>query len=145
MGAGYANFIFEFTRKYPLAQVPALGGKRSPFVDSEERARLRNQFAEAAPSNRASTLILHADLIAGRVCMNAGGDAFAQGEDEETIFEILRKYFRPDAPGHRYRRVAKFSQKKRAGQTMERYLLGFDVLRRKVEARVILEEAFPDS
>ena len=39
--------------------------------------------------------------------MNAGGGALMHGEDVETILEILRNYFQPDALGLVLRRKAK--------------------------------------
>ena len=58
---------------------------------------------------------------------------------------ILRNYIQPDALDHMYQEETEFSPKKRADQTMERYLPEFDGLRRKEEARVIMGGAFPDA
>ena len=75
--------------------------------------------------------IFRMDAIARQVCLNAGGDAFTQGEDVEAILDTLRNYFQPDALGHVYYQATKFSREGRAGQTAERYLLEFDVLRER--------------
>ena len=84
------------------------------------------------------------DTIARQVCLNAGEDAFMQGEDLGAILKIARNYFQPDALSHAYRQVAKFHKRRRADHATERCLPGFDVLRRKAEARVEMEGAFPD-
>ena len=85
---------------YPLAQVPAFGGKSASFFDYEQRVRLWGQAAGVNPSERASMLILRMDTIARQVCLNAGGDTFTQREAADAILKILRNYLQPDALGH---------------------------------------------
>ena len=57
---------------------------------------------------------------------------------------ISRNYFQPDALGRVYQQVTKFSRYRRADQNMERYLLAFDVPRRKAGARVVTGRALPE-
>ena len=105
--------------------------------------RLRDQRAELDPSDRASTLILRMDTISRQVCLNAGGDTCSQEEDAENILEVLRSYVQPGALGRIYRQAAKFLRRKSADRTIGRYLLIFDVLRGKAEARAIEGVALP--
>ena len=85
------------------------------------------------------------DTIARQVCLNAGGDNFTQGADAENILKVLRSYLQPDALGRMRQRATKSSQNKRADQPTERYLLEYDVLRRKAEARAIAGRESPDA
>ena len=128
----------------PLVQVAAFDGKGSPSVDYEQRVRLWGRTAEVDPSRRASTLYPRMDTIARRICLDAGGDTFPQGEDADTISETLRNYCRPDTIDYVYQQITKFSRYKRTDQTVERRRLDFDVLRHDAEARVITGGSFLD-
>ena len=75
--------------------------------------------------------------------MHEGGDALTHGEGVESILNISREYFAPDASDHVYRQVVKFAQYKHADQTLGRYLPEFGILRRKAEARVEMGNALP--
>ena len=90
-------------------------------------------------------LILQMDTIGRQVCLSAGGDTFARGEDVETILKTSREYIQPDASGHVYQQMAELLQYKRADQAIGRYLLESDVFRREAEARVVMGGAFPDT
>ena len=78
------------------------------------------------------------DTVARQLRLIAGGDTFAQGEGAGTTLETLRNYLKPDALAHLYQQMAKFLLRRRTDQATVRYLLAFDVLRRKAEARVIM-------
>ena len=77
------------------------------------------------------------DTFARQVFSNAGGDTCMRGYDVETIMNFPRDYFQPAALGHVYRQGAKLLQYARTGQTMERFLVEFDTLLRKAEARAL--------
>ena len=58
--------------------------------------------------------------------------------------EISRERFAPDAFGSIFQDMAKFMNFKRTDQDMDTYLMEFDILRRKAEARMIKGGGFPD-
>ena len=77
--------------------------------------------------------------------MNAAGDNFSHREDVGNILTGLDSYVQPGPLFRIYRQVDKFSRYERTDQTMERYLLEFDVLRGEVGARAIGCVAPPDA
>ena len=89
-------------------------------------------------------LIPRMGTVARQVCHNAGDDAFIGGKGAETALETWRNYSQPDPLGPVRQTVTKFLQYVRAGRTLGRYHLEFDVLRRKTEARVVTGGAFLD-
>ena len=60
------------------------------------------------------------------------------------IPHILRERFAPDAIDSVFQDVAKFMYFNRMDQKMGTYLLEFDMLRRKAEARMLIGSGFPD-
>ena len=61
------------------------------------------------------------------------------------VLQVLKQYFAPDASDHVYQDVWKFLHHKRTDQTMERFLLEFDLLRTKAERKIQKGFQFPDS
>ena len=80
------------------------------------------------------------DTIARPVCLDAGGGTFTQGEDVGVILKVLRNYLKPGAD-RIYQQETKFPRNTRDDQTTGRYVLEFDVLRRKTEARALMGTA----
>ena len=78
-------------------------------------------------------LSLEMDTSARQVCLNV---------DVEEIARSMLECCQPDALGHIHHQVTTRLQYKRTGQTMEPYLLEFDILRRRVQVRVIMGGAF---
>ena len=68
-----------------------------------------------------------------------------EGVAVTEVSQELKQYFLPDASDHVYQDVWKFLPHKRADQTMERFLLEFDVLRTKAERKIQTGFRFPDS
>ena len=51
------------------------------------------------------------------------------GVEVAEVLQVLKQYFLPDASDHVYQDVWKFLHRKRTDETMERFLLEFDLLR----------------
>ena len=58
-----------------------------------------------------------------------------EGVAVTEVLQVLKQYFLPDASDHVYQDVWKFLHHKRTDQTMERFLLEFDLLRSKAERK----------
>ena len=58
------------------------------------------------------------------------------GVEVAEVLQVLKMYFLPDASDHVYQDVWKFLHHKRTDQTMERFLLEFDLLRTKAEREI---------
>ena len=84
------------------------------------------------------------DPTARQVCLHSGGDAFMEGVDVTSILQTLKHYFLPDATDQVFQDVQRFLHYKRTDQPMERFILDFDVLRRKAERRIQTGFQFPD-
>ena len=63
--------------------------------------------------------------------MTVGEDYIANDGGAHQILRILRERFAPGAIGAIYEEVAKFTDFKRTDQTMDVYLIEFDMLREK--------------
>ena len=125
--------------------VPTFDGKGSSFQDFEQRVALWNRTTEIQPDRRASQLVLHMEPFARQICLQSGGDSFMDGVAAMEVLQVLKQYFLPDASGHVYQDVWKFLHHKRTDQTMERFLLEFDLLRTKAEREIQRGFQFPDS
>ena len=68
-----------------------------------------------------------------------------EGVAVTEVLQELKQYFSPDASDHVYQDVWKFLHHKRTDQTMERFLLEFDLLRTKAERKIQMGFRFPDS
>ena len=74
------------------------------------------------PIKRASALISNMDPVAREACMAAGSDQLANQDGVTKITQLLSAHLAPDAADSAYQEVARFSQFKRAAQTMGGYL-----------------------
>ena len=108
------------------------GGEASFFATNDEKVISRNQISTIGPSRRAAHLLLH-----------CGKDLIANQDGAQQILRILRERFAPDAIDAIIQEVAKFMNFKRADQTMDVYLLEFDVLREKAQAQMATGGGFP--
>ena len=115
---------------------PTFDGKGPSYQDYEQRVALRNRTAEIHPAQRASQLVLHMEPFARQICLQSGGDSFMDGVEVVEVLQVLKQYFSPDASDHVYQDVWKFLHHKRTDQTMERFLLEFDLLRTKAERKI---------
>ena len=76
--------------------------------------------------------------------MAVGKDVVGRIDGVEHISEILRERFAPRPIDSILQDMAKFSFFKRTGQNMDAYLMVFDMLRQRAEARMITGCGFPD-
>ena len=60
------------------------------------------------------------------------------------ILRISRERFAPDAIASIFQDVVKFMYLKRTGHNTGTYLMEFDMLRQKAEARMLIRTGFPD-
>ena len=67
------------------------------------------------------------------------------GVEVAGVLQVLKQYFSPDASDHVYQDVWEFINQKKTDQTMERFLLEFDLLRTKAERKIQKGFQFPDS
>ena len=125
--------------------MPTFDGKGSSFQDFEQRVALWNRTTDIPPDRRASQLVLHMEPFARQICLQNGGDSFMDGVAVIEVMQVLKQYFLPDASDHVYQEVWKFLHHKRTDQTMERFLLEFDLLRTKAERKIQTGFRFPDS
>ena len=96
------------------------------------------------PDKKAAHLLLRKSDAARKVGVRAGKDVVGNLDRAEQILKISRERFAPDAIDSIFRDVVKFMYFKRLGQTMDTYLLDFDMLRRKAESRMLIGAGFPD-
>ena len=129
----------------PLVRVPAFERKCATFVDHKQRVRSWGQSAERGPSKRVSMLILPKAAVARHVCPNAGGDTFTKDEGVGNISKALRNYFQPAALDRIHQQATEFLRYRCAYQTMGRFFLELDGLRREAEEGVIMAETLRDA
>ena len=125
--------------------MPTFDGKSSSFMDFEQRVALWNRTTEVHPAQRASRLVLHMTPFARQICLQNGGDTFMDGVEVAEVLQELKQYFSPGASDHVYQDVWEFIHHKKTDQTMERFLLEFDLLRSKAERKIQTGFQFPDS
>ena len=82
--------------------------------------------------------------VARKVRLTIGKDVVGNLDGVEQILNILRNRFAPDKADCIFQDVTKFLFFKRTTQDMDTYLLEFDMLRRRAEARFATGTGFPD-
>ena len=82
--------------------------------------------------------------IARKVRMTVNEDHTGNTEGVQRENRISQERYAPDAIDAICQEVAKFTNYKRTDKTMDVYLMKFNVLREKVEARVVMGSGFPD-
>ena len=124
--------------------VLSFDGNASSFAKNEEKVILWNQISTVGPQERDANLLLHMTDIERNVCMSVGKDHIGNSVRPQQISRTLRGRFAPDATDAIYQDVAKFMNFKRVDQTVDTYLMEFDVMREKAEARMGMGHGFPD-
>ena len=82
--------------------------------------------------------------VARKVCLTVGKDVVGNMDGVEAILKILRRRSAPDKVDCTFQDISKFMNFKRTTQDMDAYMLEFDMLRRRAEARLALGTGFPD-
>ena len=124
--------------------VPTFDGRAPSFTNYEEKATLWNQISPLDPQKRASNFLLRVADVARKVCASAGKDVLGNVDGAALIVRTPRGRLAPDAIDSTFQEIAKLMLFKRTGQAMGTYLMEFDTLRRKAEARVLMESGFPE-
>ena len=93
---------------------------------------------------KAAHLLLHMADVARKVCLTVGKDVIGNQDGVGQILCILRNRFAPDKVDCIFQDITKFMYFKRTTQEMDTYLLEFDILRQKAEARMSMGTGFPD-
>ena len=129
----------------PISSVPAFGEKASSSSDYEQREISRKGPTEIPPDRQATLLILHMDPTARQICTFSGADVLMAGGDVIMVIQALRDYFRPDAVDRVFTQMEKFHSNARTTQPIEKFLIGFGILRRKAEKHMYpAGGGFPD-
>ena len=123
---------------------PHFDGQRSGFLNYEEKVLLWNQITPLEPSKRGAHLLLHMADVARKVCTTVGKDVIGNNDGVMHILNILRDRFAPDRVDCIFQDIIKFMNFKKTTQEMDTYLLEFDILRQKAEARMPMGTGFPD-
>ena len=83
------------------------------------------------------------DLNARDARMALGSDQVMVPGAVAKVLQKFRYYLAPDAPDLAYQNAARFLRFRRTAQLRGDYLVKFDLLRRKTEARMQMGGAFP--
>ena len=121
-----------------------MDGEASSFTVYREKVILRTQISPAEPGERAANAFLRATVISPKVRVDSGKDHFANDDGVRHFLRILRERCVPDATDAIGQGGAMFMRFRLAGQTTDVYVMEFDVLREKAEARMATGGGFPD-
>ena len=124
--------------------VPTFDGKRSSYLNYEEKVLIWKNISPLQADQKAPHLLLHMNDVARKVCLTVGKDAIGNLDGAEKILKILRHRFAPDKVGCIFQDISKFMNFKRTTQDMDTYLLEFEMLRQRAEARFDMGAGFPD-
>ena len=76
--------------------VPTFDGKRSSFLNYEEKVLIWRNISPLPPGQKASRLLLHSRDVAREVCLTIGKDVVGNMDGVEAILKISRHRFAPD-------------------------------------------------
>ena len=124
--------------------VPSFDGEASLSADYEKKVALWNQISPWEPRKLAANLLLRMTDVAQKVCMEAGKVHIRNIVGAQQISRIPRERFAPGAIGAIFQDVVKFMNFKRGDQSVDTYLMEFDVTRMEAEARMLMGGGFPD-
>ena len=110
----------------PAGKAPVFDGKDSSFQDYEQQVRLWTRTTETDPASTASTLASQTNPAPRQVCLlPCGGHLDGRG-GVARILEILRSYFAPEAADAIYQQAIRFTQYRRADQSIDEFVAEFD-------------------
>ena len=124
--------------------VPMFDGQAFSYANYEEKIMLRYHISIKEPQKRAANLLLHMSDVGRKVCITVGQDVTGDVDGVAQISRILRNRFAPDAIDRIPPDMAKSLYFGRTDQNLETYLMEFDMLRQKAEARTPIGSRFPD-
>ena len=82
--------------------------------------------------------------VALQDCLAVGKDVVGNLDGAEAILKISRRRFAPEKADCIFQDISKFMNFKRTTQDMDTYLLEFEMLRQRAEARFDMGTGFPD-
>ena len=94
------------------------------------------------PEKKAAHLLRHMSDVAGKVRLNAGRREIGNLDGVGQISRISRERFAPDAIDSISQDMEKFLYFTRTEQTMDTYIMEFEMLRGKAESRLLLGPGF---
>ena len=136
MAYSFANLFYPFLMDQLQIAVPTFDGKRNSFLNYEEKVLIWRNISPLPPDQKASHLLLHMSDAVRKVCLTMGKDV--------AIMRILRLRFAPDKVDSIFQDIYKFTNFKRTTQDMDTFLLEFEMLRQRAEARFDMGMGFPD-
>ena len=120
----------------PAADVQSFDGNGASVSTYAEEVRLWFRSANNEVAKRTSALILRMDLNARDARMALGSGRIMVPGAVANVLQMFRYYLAPDAPDFAYQDAAHFLRFRRTAQLRGDYLVKFDLLRRKAEARM---------
>ena len=137
-------FLLFFMTDHLQVAVPSFDGKRESFLNYEEKVLIWRNISPLPPEQKASHLLLHMSDAARKVCLSEGKDVVGNLDGVEAILKILRHRSAPDKIDCIFQDIYKFPNFKRTTQDMDIFLLEFEMLRQRAEARFDMGAGFPD-
>ena len=95
---------------------------------------MRNQISALGLQKRAANLLPRAADNEREVCVTAGKDDVSNFGGAQQTSRISRERFAQDATASIGQDVAKFTNFRRIDQTMDTYLMEFDMIREQAES-----------
>ena len=127
------------------ANVPFLDGKGESYSNIAQDVELRSHAANFGPMRKASALTLNVGPVARQVCMVAGSDQITHPDGTMEITRASTNSSAPGAAGTVYQEVGRFLQFTPAAQAMGEYWVRSDLLQRKVESKMQMGAAVPET
>ena len=125
-------------------KAPVFHGQGTSFLDSGRQVRLRERATATDPASKAPLLVLHMNSAPRQVWLSAGGGRLGDRGGVARILEFLRINVALGAADATYREVMLFTQNRRAGQSIDEFVVEFDPLRCKAESRMEMRTGFPE-
>ena len=127
-----------------VAKIPAVDGKETSFPDSEKQVQLRMRTTKTGPASRAPLLVLHMHLAPRQVCPSAGGYCLGNRDGVARVLDILGDYFAPEAADAIHQQVTRFTQYRRANQSIREFTVEINFSRREVGSKMEMGAGFPE-
>ena len=122
---------------------PLTGGETGSFANYAREAELRNRVANLEQIERTSGLVPRMDPVAREVCTASGNGRLVDTEGAAGSSQVLHDYFALEATHSIRQEFVRPQQCKRASQTVDEYLVRFDLPRRKPGARAQAGGLYP--
>ena len=106
---------------------------------------MRNGSTEIPPERRSALLILYMGPAVRQGCIFSRAGVLMEGCDVMLVAQVLRGYFQPDGVDLIFTQAERCQSYVRTDQTVEKFLMEFDIFRRKAEKHMFpTGGGFPD-